>query len=130
MKASQAELSLALGALRRQDQAEALASVASALRINSQNAAATSLALSIILKGEWWWPLGKPMTHEAAVRSAAFSNDGQRVLTVSYDSADTTDGAEPAAPRLWDATSGKPLGEPMKHEHAITSAAFSRDACT
>ena len=29
--------------------------------------------------------------------------------------------------RLWDAASGKPIGEPMKHEGAVTSAQFSPD---
>ena len=29
--------------------------------------------------------------------------------------------------RLWDAASGKPIGEPMKHESAVTSAQFSPD---
>src|SRR5439155_2353246 len=29
--------------------------------------------------------------------------------------------------RLWDAASGKPIGEPMKHEHGVSSAQFSPD---
>ena len=29
--------------------------------------------------------------------------------------------------RLWDAVSGKPIGEPMKHEDAVNSAQFSPD---
>jgi WD40 repeat protein len=29
--------------------------------------------------------------------------------------------------RLWDATSGKPVGEPIKHENFVISAQFSPD---
>ena len=42
----------------------------------------------------------------AAVNSAAFSPDGTRVVTASDDK----------TARVWDAATGKPLGEPMRHE--------------
>jgi hypothetical protein len=51
------------------------------------------------------------------VRSAQFSPDSQWVVTASGD--DTA--------RLWDAQSGKPLGEPMQHGETVTSAQFSSD---
>jgi hypothetical protein len=55
--------------------------------------------------------------HEDAVTSAAFSPDGKRIVTASSDKA-----------RVWDADSGKPIGEPLKgHEGAVESAAFSPD---
>jgi dipeptidyl aminopeptidase/acylaminoacyl peptidase len=57
------------------------------------------------------------MTHEESVNSAQFSPDGQRVLTISLDT----------TARLWDAGSGKPIGEPMRHESAVVSAQFSPD---
>ncbi len=57
------------------------------------------------------------MRHEDDVRSAQFSPDGQRVVTASEDE----------TARLWDVTSGKPIGEPMKHEGRVHSAQFSPD---
>jgi WD40 repeat protein len=55
------------------------------------------------------------MKHEDWVNSAQFSPDGQRVVTASWDN----------TARLWDATSGNPIGELMKHEGKINSAQFS-----
>ena len=47
--------------------------------------------------------------------SAQFSPDGQWVVTASRDN----------TARLWDATNGKPIGQPMKHEGMVNSARFS-----
>ena len=50
--------------------------------------------------------------------SAAFSPDGQRIVTASQDK----------TARVWDATTGKPIGEPLKvHDNFLFSAAFSPD---
>ena len=51
------------------------------------------------------------------VYSAQFSPDGQRVVTASED----------RTARLWDAVTGKAIGEPMKHDGAVYSAQFSPD---
>ena len=50
--------------------------------------------------------------------SAAFSPDGKRIVTASADK----------TARLWDAETGKPIGEPLKgHDGDVMSAAFSPD---
>ena len=49
--------------------------------------------------------------------SAQFSPDGSRIVTASDDH----------TARVWDAASGKPLGEPMRHEDDVKSAQFSPD---
>ena len=57
------------------------------------------------------------LQHGSAVISAAFSSDGTRILTASWDN----------TVRIWDAVTGKPIGEPMKHKQQVVSAAFSPD---
>ena len=42
--------------------------------------------------------------HEGEVLSAAFSPDGKRIVTASCDK----------TARIWDAATGKPIGEPLK----------------
>jgi len=57
------------------------------------------------------------MRHDAGIFCAQFSPDGKRVVTASVDK----------TARLWDGSSGKPIGEPMKHEDVVFSADFSPD---
>ena len=53
----------------------------------------------------------------ARLRAASFSPDGRRIVTASDDK----------TARVWDAESGKPVGEPMRHEDAVRAASFSPD---
>ncbi|MEA5464867.1 AAA-like domain-containing protein, partial [Leptothoe sp. PORK10 BA2] len=56
--------------------------------------------------------------HGAAVLSVAFSPDGQRIVSGSFDN----------TLRLWDANTGAPIGEPLAgHGDAVWSVAFSPD---
>ena len=57
------------------------------------------------------------MRHLGLVSSARFSRDGTRVVTASEDN----------TARLWDADTGKPLGEALTHQGAVLSAQFSPD---
>jgi WD40 repeat protein/serine/threonine protein kinase/tetratricopeptide (TPR) repeat protein len=60
------------------------------------------------------------ISHDGPVRSAAFSPDGKTILT----------GSEDKTARLWDATNGQPIGQPMVHSDIVTSVAFSPDGRT
>ncbi len=58
--------------------------------------------------------------HDADVRSVAFSPDGKTILTGSWDK----------TARLWDAATGKPIGQPLAHPNIVKSAVFSPDGKT
>ena len=55
--------------------------------------------------------------HTAALTTIAFSPDGKRVVTASYDNTG----------RLWDAENGKEIAVLQGHEYPVFSAAFSPD---
>src|SRR5262249_25929636 len=57
------------------------------------------------------------LEHQDWVRAAAFSPDGKTVLTGSQDN----------TARLWQAATGKPLGEALRHQGWVVAVAFSPD---
>jgi WD40 repeat protein len=116
--ASRGSVSLARYSKEGGKNAQALAYLAQALRLNPENREASDLTTAMLTQLGWHVPLSSSMRHGAEVASAQFSPDGQRVLTTS--SWDNT-------ARLWDAASGKPIGVPMKHEQGVNSAQFSPD---
>ena len=95
----------------------ALAYLAQALRLDRRNESAGVLTGAMLSLDSWAIPVAGPMRHDEAVFSAQFSADGQRVVTASYDK----------TAQVWDAASGKAIGQPMRHEDAVISAQFSAD---
>jgi len=53
--------------------------------------------------------------HDHRVTSAAYSPDGKKVLTTCGD----------GTARLWDAASGEPIGQPIRHPDIVLAGAFS-----
>jgi WD40 repeat protein/serine/threonine protein kinase len=60
-------------------------------------------------------PMTLPLQHRGPVHHAAFSPDGRRVLTASFDE----------TARVWDAASGQPVSPPLEHRGPVLHAAFS-----
>jgi WD40 repeat protein len=81
----------------------------SAFTVKTSGRHCIALAALELLAGQL---VGQTMQHERAVTSTQFSPDGQQVLTGSWD----------RTARLWDAATGKPLGE-----GGVISVQFSPD---
>jgi WD40 repeat protein len=70
----------------------------------------------------WKWKtgeaIGKKLTHEKGdVWRAAFSPDGKRIITASFDK----------SARIWDTQTSEPVGRPLIHEGRVRVAQFSSD---
>src|SRR5438552_11351943 len=115
--ASRGNVSLARYSKEGGKNAQALAQLAQALRLNPESREASGVTAMMLTQLSWHVPLTGSMWHKDVVYSAQFSPDGRRIVTASWDK----------TARLWDAASGKPVGEPMKHEGQVNSAQFSPD---
>jgi WD40 repeat protein len=98
---------------------EGVAYLGRALRLDPQNSAAARDLWSAVVHGEGDRNMVPSLVlrQEAAIYTAVFSPDGRCILTA---------GADKTA-RLWNATTGAQIGEPMRHEDAVVEAVFSPD---
>ncbi|HYT92139.1 MAG TPA: protein kinase, partial [Gemmataceae bacterium] len=64
--------------------------------------------------------LGLFFRHDGPLTAAVFSPDGKQIATAGQD----------ALVRIWDGTTGKPLGEPLPHRGAVNAIAFSPEGQT
>jgi WD40 repeat protein/serine/threonine protein kinase len=62
-------------------------------------------------------PIGRRIAHDGAVFVAEFSHDGRKLATASLDH----------TARIWDAFTGAPQTEPLRHKHEVVYLAFSAD---
>jgi WD40 repeat protein len=62
-------------------------------------------------------PVSAPMPHAGPIERAAFSPDGQRVVTLAAD----------GTARVWDAAAGRATTPPLRHDKTVSWAAFSPD---
>ena len=77
--------------------------------------------------GSW---IGQPIRSAARVRTVRFSQDGNRLLIASGEDVNygrNEPSSEPSAAQMWEVSSGKAIGQPMKHEQAVLTAEFSPD---
>jgi tetratricopeptide (TPR) repeat protein len=81
--ASQAHVSLACDAHEAGKDAEALAHLAKALRLNPKNYGAAAFTGSLLTQASWILPISDPVWHDATVTSAKFSPDWRRVVITS-----------------------------------------------
>lgn len=98
---------------------EGIAYLGRALRLDPRNAAAARHLWSAVVSGggDCNTLPDLALRQVAKINAAAFSPDGRRILTASADK----------TARLWDATTGAPVGEPMRHEDEVVAAVFSPD---
>lgn len=99
------------------DVSSALARLARVLRQDSMNHIAATRLLAALTYRNFALPVTAPLTHEAAVWSAQFGPDGQRVVT----------GADDGSVRVWNAQTGKLLADLSRHGAVVRHTEFSPD---
>lgn len=93
---------------------EGLAHLARALRADPESMAAKGWISYFLLRDNWWWPA--PLPHADVVK-VALSPDGRWAVTSSRD----------GSARVWDTSTGHPIGAKLQHKSIVNSAVFSSD---
>jgi eukaryotic-like serine/threonine-protein kinase len=119
---SQMEIQRAEDFFKADDSRTALAYLAHVLRRDSSNLIAAERLMSALTHRSFPLQLAPALQSTGRVTFAQFSPDGQRVLAASED-----DTARMWEARLWDARTGQPLTEPLKHNGRVRMAQFSPD---
>src|SRR5205823_3609726 len=71
-------------------------------------------------------PIGEPLVHSHPVLVLAFSPDGKKLLTGTLGG-EGQEKAMKGAIRLWEADTGKAVGESLDHRAGVVAVAFSPD---
>jgi eukaryotic-like serine/threonine-protein kinase len=98
---------------------DALAYLARSLTDDPDNDAASTRLATLLASRSWMVPT-VVLEHGQHMKSAQFSPDGKRILTVSGDPTNAT-------AQLWDAQSGQLLTTPFQYGSNVYSAQFSTD---
>ena len=105
-------------AWQQRDPAAKLAYLARAVRNDPSNQDA-SITLEQLITRQSTFPRAPfcSFRHNAGLLTASFSPDGRWVVTASADH----------TARVWETTTGEPVGEPIRHDGIVLSAVFSPD---
>jgi WD40 repeat protein len=98
---------------------DALAYLARSLSDDPDNDAASTRLATLLASRSWMVPT-VVLQHGQHMKSAQFSADGKRILTVSGDFTN-------ASAQVWDAQSGQLLTRPLQYGSNVYSAQFSTD---
>ena len=111
--ASEVDYATAVGEMEQNEVSGSLAYLADAMKNNSANEQA--IALTVAQLHDYQLPI-TVLDHKDEVLDASFSSDGSRVVTASAD----------GTAQVWDVKTGKPVGDPMKHNGWVHSAEFNQ----
>ena len=95
---------------------QVLTHLARALKTDPNASLPRQYLKSLLLNHKWCFQIDT-LRHENWVMAASFSPDGRRIVNASEDN----------TARVWDAETGKPLGDPLRHDDKVVAATFSPD---
>jgi hypothetical protein len=105
-QASEQDYNVAHRLIKEGDPNLALNYLVRSIRYDPKNELARiALGQVLLFNQKFAFKLAAPLRHDGWVKSAQFSADGQRVVTASEDK----------TARVWEAATGKPIGEPLRH---------------